>query len=106
MFEGADEYGFDWSRISAEAGARLGDRSADALYEHFRERHPDKFREMREANPINYKKGAAWTEEEVEALKRGGSKHGADFNKILETENEILGRRTVNALSNRYFKIK
>lgn len=46
--------------------------------------------------------GWPWTAEEDEALRTGMLKHGKDWEKILETENEVLGGRTVNALQNRY----
>ena len=40
-------------------------------------------------------------------MKRGRRKHGSDYEKILETESEVLGDRTVSALQSRYYnKIK
>ncbi|GMI09445.1 hypothetical protein TrLO_g6846 [Triparma laevis f. longispina] len=62
--------------------------------------HPDKFRELREANPS---KVIRWTEEEDGALKRGIRKHGTDWEKIHETENEVFGRRTAGAIKGRYY---
>ena len=45
--------------------------------------------------------------EEDEALKMGGEKHGNDWEKIIETESEVLRRRTANALDYTYYnKIK
>ncbi|GMH93720.1 hypothetical protein TL16_g12706 [Triparma laevis f. inornata] len=107
LVEGVDEYRLDFDRIKAEVGARPGDRKAKALHAHFRERHPDEFRKLRAANPVKWTgKDFAWTKEEDEALRRGVLKHGADYNKILETVNEVLGRRTVKAIQSRYTRIK
>ena len=50
LLEGVDECGLDFGRIEVEAGAHLDRRTAKALYQRFREKHPDTFRELREAN--------------------------------------------------------
>ena len=51
LVEAVDEYGLDFDRIKAEAGARLGDSKVNALYDHFRYAHPDKYEELKDANP-------------------------------------------------------
>ena len=51
LFEGVDEHGLNFDRIKAEYGARVGRRSANLLYNHFRKRQPDKFKELRAATP-------------------------------------------------------
>ncbi|GMI02770.1 hypothetical protein TrLO_g5679 [Triparma laevis f. longispina] len=102
LVEGVNEYGLDFDRIKAEAGARLGGRKANALYEHFKRSQPERFRELREATPN--KRTDLWTEEVDEVLKRGRLKHGDDREMILETEKEVLGHRTVGALDFKYHK--
>ncbi|GMH56616.1 hypothetical protein TL16_g09563 [Triparma laevis f. inornata] len=102
LVEAVDEYGLDFGRIKAEAGARLGDRKAKALEKHFRDHHPGKFMELRAANPLDKSGGKLiWTNEEDEALKRGRRKHGNDWEKIIGTESEVLGHRTANAIRQR-----
>ena len=57
---------------------------------------------MRAANPLDKTdEKLMWTAEEDEALKRGMVKHGDDWEKIFETEKEILGRRKVDVLRQR-----
>lgn len=75
LVEAVDEHSLDFDRIKAEAGARFGDRSVDALYDHFRQRHPDRYEELRGPTPIK------WTAKEEAALKWGHKKHGADWEK-------------------------
>ncbi|GMI10465.1 hypothetical protein TrLO_g8344 [Triparma laevis f. longispina] len=104
LLEGVNEYGLDFDRIKAEAGTRLVRRKARALYDRFVERHPDRFRELREVNgkKSSANTGTAWTAEEDEALKRGVSMHGADWKTIMETETEVLKGRTAGAAQARY----
>ena len=97
LVAGVGEHGLDFDHIKVEAGARLGDCSAGALRTQFERTHPDKFRELRELNPSGGR-GLSWTSEEDEALKRGMTKHGRYWEKIRETENEVLGHRKVGAL--------
>ncbi|GMI05466.1 hypothetical protein TrLO_g3088 [Triparma laevis f. longispina] len=54
LVEGINEYGLDFGCIKAEAGALLGGRKAQALYEHFRKYHPNRFEELREVTPMNH----------------------------------------------------
>ncbi|GMH52665.1 hypothetical protein TL16_g01282 [Triparma laevis f. inornata] len=98
LLELVDEYGLDFDRIKTEAGARLGGRKAKAIENNFRNHRPDRYEELRATNPRKSGGYLPWSKEEDEALKRGRLKHGADYEKILETENEVLGWRTTNAL--------
>ncbi|GMH63800.1 hypothetical protein TL16_g03804 [Triparma laevis f. inornata] len=84
LVEAVDKYGLDFGRIKEEAGARLSDRTVDALRNHFRRSHPDKYGELIDANSFR------WTKKEDETLKKRRKKHGADWEKILKTENEVL----------------
>lgn len=103
LLEPVEEHCHDFDRIIAEYGARLGGRKANALYHHFCDHHPKKFRDMREATPRGGGICLGWTAEEDEALKRGRRKHGSDWEKIHETESEVLGHRSVKSLQNRYY---
>ena len=104
LLEGVDEHGLDFGRIKAEAGARLGYRKVRALYAHFKYAHPDKFGQLRAANPSKQNQHATWTKAENEALKRGAKSHGKDWENILETEKKVLGHRAVRALDSRYHR--
>ncbi|GMH47738.1 hypothetical protein TrLO_g6149 [Triparma laevis f. longispina] len=103
LVEGVNSHGLDFDRIKAEAGARLLGRKVRALSQHFRQVHPDKFRELREVTPT--KQTNLWTDEEDEALKRGRWKYGSDWEKIMKTESEVLGDRTVGALKNKVLRL-
>ena len=105
LLELVDEHGLNFGHIETEADARLGDRTASALRVHFKRAHPETFKELREANPCRTNQyTGAWTKKEDETLKRGRKKHGADREKIPETENKVLGDRTAAAIKHRYNK--
>lgn len=61
---------------------------------------------MRAGNPTKLNQYVVWTKEEDEALTRGRLKYGDDWEKIHETEKEVLGRRTVAALQCRISNLK
>ncbi|GMH81916.1 hypothetical protein TL16_g09088 [Triparma laevis f. inornata] len=105
LVEGVDEHGLEWDRIKADAGARLGDRTVSALENHFRECHPETFRELMKLNPSGGR-GLSWTAEEDKALKSGMAKHGTDWEKIHETEKDVLGHRKVVSLKKRIQNLK
>ena len=102
LLKGAGKYGTDWKRIKKEDdGKVLADRTPDALQLHLHRRFPEKYKELRAANPR--KKTPLWTKEEVKALKRGVKEHGKDWDKII-SDNEVLKHRTPIALKIRYNK--
>lgn len=100
LMDGVEKHGLDFDRIKAESVNRLGKRSAGALEEHLRRHHPDKLKGPKEPRCI------AWTAKEDAALNSGTPKLGKDWEKILETENEILGDRTVRAIGSRFHRMQ
>ena len=96
LLKGVGKYGLEFKRIKEKNGKVLADRTPKALRGRLNRQYPKKYKEARKKTP--------WTAEEDAALKRGRKEHGADWDKILKSKNKVLGRRTVNALENRYHK--
>ena len=107
LLEGAGKYGLDFKRIKEDNDNVLGHRTLKALKKRFRYKFPEKYKELRAATgdctPRNY--NVTWTAEEDAALKRGRKEHGANWAKIIKSENKVLGRRTLVALQRRYSRI-
>ena len=89
-------------RSGEDDGKALGYRTPDALYHRLSTKFPEKFKELRAANPVS-KFHITWTAEEDDALKRGMKEHGADWKKIHKSE-KALGRRTPAALQIKHFR--
>mmetsp|Transcript_13033 Transcript_13033/g.23895 ORF Transcript_13033/g.23895 Transcript_13033/m.23895 type:complete len:553 (+) Transcript_13033:601-2259(+) len=101
LLKGVGKYGLDFERIKKEDdGNVLGDRTPETLRIRFRYKFPAKYKELMAVTPR--KQGLLWTSEEDAALKRGVKEHGTDWDKILKSENKVLGRRTLVALQRRW----
>lgn len=87
LLKAVDEHDFDYDRSKAENGARLGNRSANALQLHFSQRFPDKFKEL------NLR---SWTTEEKTALFEAVGEYGLDFDLIKAKYGARLGHRKAN----------
>mmetsp|Transcript_13034 Transcript_13034/g.23899 ORF Transcript_13034/g.23899 Transcript_13034/m.23899 type:complete len:354 (+) Transcript_13034:748-1809(+) len=103
LLKGVDKYGLDWKRIKKEDDGKVfADRTPEALQTHLYDKYPAKYKAVRAVTP---RKKTPWKAEEDAALKRGVEVHGNDWDKI-QSDNDALKRRTLQALQNRYYKLK
>ncbi|GMH80755.1 hypothetical protein TrST_g14363 [Triparma strigata] len=99
LLKGVGKYGLDFERIRDDNDKVLADRTPSALKQYLYRKYPAKLKEARAATPR--KQGILWTSEEDATLTRGMEVHGKDWEKII-SENDVLKRRTPNALEIRY----
>lgn len=95
LLEGVKKHRFDFEKIKASSGARLGKRSASALQAHLYANHPSKVKELRVATPSKHTD--LWTVEEKTALLEGVEKHGLNFDKMKAHNDPRLSRRNDRA---------
>ncbi|GMH78348.1 hypothetical protein TrST_g3544 [Triparma strigata] len=100
LLKGVGKYGLDYELIKEKNGKVLADRTPDCLRQRLYTKYPEKYEELWAATPWKPHSNA-WTSEEDDALKRGVEKHGKDWEKI-KSKNELLRRRTLKALQQRY----
>lgn len=96
LLEAVNSHGLDFERIKSQYGARLGYRKARNIRSHFRQRFPDRFKEL---NTGAMGRSIAWTTEEDTALLEAIDEHGLDFDRIKTEYGARLGDRSKAALS-------
>ncbi|GMH84972.1 hypothetical protein TrVE_jg5107 [Triparma verrucosa] len=104
LLKGVGKYGLDFKQIREENDKVLADRTPQALRNRLKRQYPEKYKELRAATPRKrYTNGTKWTSEDDVALKMGVEVHGTDWEKI-KSKNDVLKRRTANAIKERYNK--
>ena len=122
-----DKFGFDFEQVRALNDSLLEDKTDRALSNNFRRLKGDTVwtekleganlttnaipkqpgLEAAKATPSKGWPGGynSWTDEQDVALKRGMLNHGFDWEKILETETEVLEHRNAASLEKRHEKL-